>query len=137
MRATHERALTPLMRGALTRVARVGRTAGVVVVVSDFRDADWGSALRAVAARHSVLAVEVVDPAEAELPAAGLLTLVDPETGRVVEADTNAVELRRAYAAAEAERRADVAAGIRAAGADHLVLSTATDWLRDLGRQMA
>ena len=122
---------------ALTRVARVARSTGVVVVVSDFRDAGWAAALRSVAARHTVLAVEVVDPAEAELPAAGLLTLVDPETGRLVEADTNAVELRRAYAEAEGERRAEVAAALRRAGADHLVLSTQRDWLRDLGRRMS
>ncbi len=72
-----------------------------------------------------------------ELPAAGLLTLVDPESGRIVEADTNAPGLRDAYAKAEARRRAGVAAALRAAGADHLVLSTERDWLRDLGRRMS
>ncbi len=122
---------------ALVRVTRVARSTGVVVVVSDFRDEGWQPALRSVAARHTVLAVEVCDPAEAELPAAGLLTLVDPESGRLVEADTSAAELRAAYADAEAARRAAVASGIRAAGADHLVLSTQRDWLRDLGRRMS
>lgn len=129
-------ARTPLA-DALLRVTRVARSTGVVVVVSDFRDPGWAAALRSVAARHTVLAVEVVDPAEAELPAAGHLTLVDPESGRLVEADTDAPELRRAYADAELARRAGVAAGIRAAGADHLVLSTQRDWLRDLGRRMS
>lgn len=121
---------------ALARVARVARSTGVIVVVSDFRDPCWAAALRSLAARHTVLAVEVTDPAEAELPAAGLLTLVDPESGTLVEADTNAPQLRRAYAAAEAGRRAEVAARVRAAGADHLVLSTERDWLRELGRRL-
>lgn len=109
----------------------------MIVVVSDFRDDGWAPPLRAAAARHTVVAIEVVDPAEAELPAAGLLTLVDPETGRRVEADTGSGALRRAYAEAEAERREAVRRGIRAAGADHIVLSTERDWLRDLGRRMA
>jgi uncharacterized protein (DUF58 family) len=134
--ATGARAASPLAV-ALLRVGRVARSTGVVVVVSDFRDPAWPAAMRSLAARHTVLAVEVTDPGEAELPAAGLLTLVDPESGRVVEADTNVGELRRAYAQAEAERRAGVAAGVRAAGAEHLVLSTERDWLRDLGRTMS
>jgi hypothetical protein len=38
--------------------------------------------LRRLAARHDVVAVEVTDPREAELPDVGLVTLVDPESGR-------------------------------------------------------
>ena len=134
--ASRSRHAASPLADALVRVARVAGSTGVVVVVSDFREPGWAAALRGVAARHTVLAVEITDPAEAELPAAGLLTLVDPETGRLVEADTNAPELRHAYAAADAERRAEVARAVRAAGADHLVLSTHADWLRDLGRRM-
>jgi uncharacterized protein (DUF58 family) len=125
------------LAAALTRVGRVARSSGVLVIVSDFRDEGWAAALRAAGARHTVLAVEICDPAEAELPAAGLLTLVDPESGRLVEADTNAPGLRDAYAKADARRRATVAAALRAASADHLVLSTERDWLRDLGRRMS
>ncbi len=125
------------LAAALTRVARLARSTGIVVVVSDFRDEGWAAPLRACAARHTVLAVEVTDPAEAELPAAGLLTLVDPESGQVVEADTSAPRLREAYAGAESERRAAVATSLRGARADHLVLSTERDWLRDLGRRMS
>jgi hypothetical protein len=40
--------------------------------------------------------------------------------------------VRKRFAAAAAEERAEVAAALRRAGADHLVLSTAGDWLRDL-----
>jgi uncharacterized protein (DUF58 family) len=125
------------LAAALTRVARLARSTGVVVVVSDFCDEGWAAPLRACSARHTVLAVEITDPAEAALPAAGLLTLVDPESGQVVEADTSAPQLRDAYAAAESARRAAVAAAVRGARADHLALSTERDWLRDLGRRMS
>jgi uncharacterized protein (DUF58 family) len=123
------------LAGALTRTARLASGRGLVVIVSDFRDEGWVSPLRAVAGRHSVLAVEVTDPREHALPDAGLLVLVDPETGREVEADTGSHRLRDAFATAEAQRRARVAAQLRRAGADHVVLSTATDWLRELGRR--
>jgi uncharacterized protein (DUF58 family) len=102
----------------------------------DARDArpEWARALRALGARHDVLAVEIVDPREGELPAAGQLVLVDPETGRRLEADTASADLRRRFAAAELERRDALRAELRRAGARHVELSTDGDWLRELGR---
>jgi uncharacterized protein (DUF58 family) len=77
-----------------------------------------------------------VDPREAELPDVGHITLVDPETGAQVEADTSSPKLRAAFAEAEARRRADVAHQLRRAGVDHVVLSTGEDWLRELARRL-
>lgn len=118
----------------LVRVSRLARTRGLVVVVSDFRDEGWPRSLRALGARHTVVAVEVTDPRERELPDAGHLVLVDPETGAEVEADTNADHLRAAYAAAETARRDGIREQLRRAGAAHVVLGTDADWLRELAR---
>ena len=119
---------------ALVQAGRVARRPGLVVVVSDFREDGWRAPLAALAARHSVVAVEVRDPREASLPNAGHLALVDPETGALVEVDSSRARVRERYAALEAERREAVAAGLRAARADHIVLDTGHDWLRELGR---
>jgi uncharacterized protein (DUF58 family) len=118
----------------LLRVRRLAREPGLVVVVSDFRTSGWERPLRSLRARHSVLAVEVHDPREGELPDAGHLVLVDPETGRVVEADTASPALRRRFAAAEDERRDALRAELRLAGAEHVALRTDGDWLRELAR---
>jgi uncharacterized protein (DUF58 family) len=93
-------------------------------------------ALGALAARHDVLGVEVVDPREGELPDVGHLVLVDPETGRRHEADTASAELRRRFAAAELARRDTVARELRRVRARHVVVSTDGDWLRALGRSL-
>ncbi len=107
---------------------------GLVVVISDYRDEGWRGPLVSLSARHSVVAVEVRDPREEALPRAGHLALVDPETGALVEVDSSRARVRERYAALEAERRERVAAGLRAARADHIVLDTSQDWLRELGR---
>ena len=72
----------------LRRLGRLARGPGLVVVVSDFRAEDWTRPLRALAARHDVLGVELTDPREAELPDAGQLVLADPETGARLEVDS-------------------------------------------------
>ena len=118
---------------ALERVAAVARARGLVVVVSDFRgERDWEHRLRSLRARHGVLAVEIRDPRELELTPMGDLWLVDPETGRQLQVNTSRRGVRRRFAEAAAAERAEVAAALRRVGAEHLVLSTDSDWLRDL-----
>jgi uncharacterized protein (DUF58 family) len=106
-----------------------------VVVVSELLDDDdWPGQLRAVAARHEVVVVQVGDPREAELPPVGYLTVVDPETGERHEVQTANRRLRERFAAAAADQRAGAARAVRAAGAGHLELSTGRDWLLDVVR---
>ncbi len=119
--------------GAVDAVAAVARARGLIVVISDFRgERDWERPLRALRARHGVLAVEIRDPRELELTPMGDLWLVDPETGRQLQVNTSRRGVRRRFARAAQAEREDVAAALRRAGAEHLVLSTGGDWLRDL-----
>ncbi|MEJ5221510.1 MAG: hypothetical protein WHT63_05835, partial [Tepidiforma sp.] len=116
---------------ALQRVDRLAGRGRLVLIVSDFRGPrDWERPLLQVAARHDVLAVEIRDPREQELPDVGELWLMDPETGRRLRVDTGSRRLRERFAAAAAAERAEVAAAIARAGARHIVLSTSGDWLR-------
>jgi uncharacterized protein (DUF58 family) len=118
---------------ALASASAIGRQRGLVVIVSDFRGPrDWEAPLQQLRARHGVLCVEIVDPREQQLVPAGDLWLVDPETGRQVHVDTRRRKTRERFAQAAAAEREDVRAAIRRSGADHLVLSTAGDWLRVL-----
>ena len=118
---------------AVARTAALARNRGLIVVVSDFRgESDWERPMRALRARHGVLAVEIRDPREMELPPVGDLWLTDPETGRQLHVNTNKRRVRKKFARAAEEERAEVAAALRRVGADHLVLSTDGDWLQAL-----
>ena len=91
---------------ALQRVSRMARQPGLVVVISDFRDQHgWERPMGGLRIRHSVLAAEIVDPREAEVPAVGHLALVDPETGARIEVDTTRARVRERFAELERERR--------------------------------
>jgi uncharacterized protein (DUF58 family) len=118
---------------AVSGVAAVARARGLIVVVSDFRGPrDWESPLRRLRARHGILAVEIRDQRELELTPMGDLWLVDPETGRQLQVNTSRRSVRKRFSEAAAAERADVAATLRRANADHVVLSTSGDWLREL-----
>lgn len=116
---------------ALASASAIGRQRGLVVIVSDFRgERDWEGPLQQLRARHGVLCVEIVDPREQQLAPAGDLWLVDPETGRQVHVDTRRKKIRQRFEQAAAAEREEVRSAITRAGADHLVLSTAGDWLK-------
>ena len=118
---------------AIRRADAVARQRSLVVVVSDFRGPrDWRPPLLQLAGRHEVIAVEVRDPREQELPNAGELWLVDPETGRHLRVDTRSSRLRERFASAAAAERSGVARELSSAGVRHVVLSTSGDWLRTL-----
>jgi uncharacterized protein (DUF58 family) len=123
---------------ALVKLGRVATQPGLVVVISDFRDQEeWIRPLGALATHHSAMAIEVRDPRETRLPNVGHLSLVDPETGELVQIDTSRRRIRERFAAIEAEGRARVASELRRLAVEHVVLSTDGDWLKQLGRRLS
>ncbi len=122
---------------AMQRVTRMARQPGLVVVISDFRDQHgWQRPMGALRIRHSVLAAEIADPREAEVPAVGHLALVDPETGARIDVDTSNRRLRERFAELERERRETLMRELRRLRVDHVTLSTDQDWLLALGRHL-
>ncbi len=122
------------LTGAIEQLRRPPRRRGLAVVISDFLgEIRWERSLRALSGRHDLLAIEVTDPRDLELPAVGLVTLLDPETGRTKEVSTTP-QLRADFAEAAARHRADVATALRRCGAAQLSLSTDRDWIADVLR---
>ncbi len=123
------------LAAGLRAAGRLARRRGLVCVISDFlHEEGWENELRVLARRHQVLAVEVLDPRELELPNVGEVALVDPASGRRLTVSTASRELRERYADAAAEQRRRIAARVRGAGAAHLVLRTDRDWVLDIVR---
>ena len=123
---------------ALRRTRLTARRRSLIVVITDLMDAGpWDRELRALSHRHDVVVVEIRDPRETELPPVGLLTLVDPETGRKLEVQTANAKVRARFAAAAAAQVAAKERAVKASGAGHLVLSTDRDWMLDVVRFVA
>jgi uncharacterized protein (DUF58 family) len=117
---------------------RVAPRHSTVFVVSDFLLPPGAPglerALARAALRHDVIALPVGDPREDDLPAVGLLTAEDPETGRTVVVDTADPAFRAAHRErARAEREALLAL-LRRHGIDHVPLSTGASYVEPLLR---
>jgi uncharacterized protein (DUF58 family) len=126
--------------GALINMLnRPPRRRGMAVVISDFMTPveQWARPLRKLGVRHDLLAVEIVDPRELELPHVGVIALIDPESGQMHEVQTADPKLRHRYAEAAAAQRAEISSALRGAGAAHLRLRTDSDWMLDIVRFVA
>ncbi|MCY7343331.1 MAG: DUF58 domain-containing protein [Pseudonocardia sp.] len=122
------------LSAAIEQLRRPPRRRGLAVVISDFLgEPEWERPLRALSTRHDLLAVEVLDPRELDLPDVGTVVLADPETGRQREVVTTPL-LCREFAAAAREHRDRVAATLRRCGAAQLRLRTDSDWIADVVR---
>jgi uncharacterized protein (DUF58 family) len=92
------------------------------------------TALRIANRKHDVVAVQITDRYELELPALGRLTLEDAETGEIVELNTGPTSSRDAFALRQEKQRSDLARQFRSSGVDAIQLRTDEPYSAALGK---
>lgn len=93
----------------------------VLFLISDFLDDGYLQVLRHANRKHDVVAALITDPREAEMPAAGLVTLEDAESGTTRLVDTRSKAFRAELATRAATRRDQLRDQLRATGMDLVV----------------
>ncbi len=117
---------------AMRNAAALLKQRSVVFVISDFLDAGWEKSIKTLRRRHDVVAIPIHDPAEAALPAVGLVRLKDAETGASRVYDVSDPAFRKAWG--RARGFPDAAAVFRSAGVDSIPLSTDAGYEKPLVR---
>ena len=92
------------------------------------------SMLRQTNRRHDLVAVQITDRHELELPSLGRLVLKDAETGEVVEINTGDARKRAAFAERQTRAQAELARLFRSAGIDAIQLRTDQSYTAELSR---
>lgn len=112
---------------ALTLAQRLLRHRAIVAVVSDFADDGFARPLARLAARHDVVAIRLVDRADAALPPAGLVALEDAETGAVRVVDAADARVRAAFARDAEARHEALRQTFARSGVDAVEVGTGDD----------
>ncbi|GAA5168842.1 DUF58 domain-containing protein [Viridibacterium curvum] len=119
----------------LAHAEQLVKRRALIFVVSDFISAPgWGEALGRLAQRHEVVAVQLSDPLEHELPDIGMLLLQDAETGEQLFVDTHDKGFRRRFAELAQARETSLREQFALAGVDALELSTEGELIEALLR---
>jgi uncharacterized protein (DUF58 family) len=118
---------------ALSYLNNVLRRQTVLFLISDFLDDhDFSKPLAVAAKRHDLIALPIVDPLEEALPAVGVITLEDPETGEQIEIDTSSSQLREEYRLASQKRARDLKHFLASRRIDTVPLRTQEDYIPTL-----
>ncbi len=130
------------MKAALDFLMRVQSHKAITVVLSDFLNQKSGgvlpkdlqTSLRMTNRKHDVVAVQITDPHEMELPALGRLILEDAETGEILEVNTSRASSRDAFALRQQKQIGELAKQFRSSGINSIQLRTNESYSATLGR---
>ena len=95
------------IRMALEYFNHVNKKRTIAFLISDFIDDGYDRILRILSKKHDVIAVEISDPREEQLPDAGLIKFRDAETDTERWIDTGDRRVRNEFARFWQARRAD------------------------------
>lgn len=101
-------------------------------LISDFLNSDFEKPLRIASGKHDVVALNIMDRGEWQLPDLGLINLKDPETGKSFLADTSSPGVRKSYQKWWLKNHKDNLEIFKRNGVDVATLYTDVDYVRTL-----
>lgn len=110
------------------------KQSSIAFILSDFIDSNYEDTLRVVGKKHDLIGVKIYDQMDQALPEAGLMQLIDAETGRTHWVDTGNAYVRKKYEEQFFEATAYSVNVFKRAGSDLLHIKTGDDYVRVLQR---
>lgn len=117
---------------ALRYFTNVIKKSSTAFIISDFIDCNFDKELQIANRKHDIVALQVYDIRETELPDVGLIKLKDAETGSRIWVDTSDIRLRKTYKHAWGERQLALQKSFTKSGVDSVSMSTSEDYVKAL-----
>ena len=118
--------------GALDFLNKVQKKRSIIFLVSDMQDLNWQRPLQIANRRHDLVAIRTDDKAEHELPSAGLLRIIDPETQKMRVINTSSKKVRKAWNQLSRERTIAVEQTLRRCNVDEIHVQTGKPFTHSL-----
>lgn len=116
--------------GALKYFTNAIKKRSTAFIISDFIDSGFERTLSIANNKHDVVALQVYDIREAEIPNVGMIKMKDAETGERMWIDTSDKRLRKAYKHQWNERQLVLQKIFKQSGVDSVSMSTDDDYVR-------
>ncbi len=101
-------------------------------IISDFLTGDFTDELKMANRRHDVIALQIYDRRELELPKMGLVQFTDPETGELSWVNTNSKKIREGYAVNATEHYKRIKETFKKSGVDFARIRTGESYIAPL-----
>jgi len=118
--------------GALRYFTNAIKKSSTAFIISDFIDNNFERDLMIANRKHDIVALQVFDIRETELPNVGMIKLKDAESGERIWVDTSDKRLRTTYKHAWGENQLALQKSFTKSGVDLVSMSTSEDYVRVL-----
>lgn len=119
---------TNLQKGLNTAMNIIKRKS-VIVLISDFIDENYESALKGVAAKHDLVCIHLSDQREKDLPALGIVQVYDKESGKSIWVNTSSKEYKAYFEKQFTQKQESLKQLCQRYGADYLHVNTQDDYV--------
>lgn len=119
---------------ALEYLLRVIRRRSIVFLISDFLTENYQKALQVTNKKHDVIAIDIIDPREVQMPNVGFIELEDAETGETVLVDTSNSQVRSDFFTRSEKDRNSREKFFKSIGVDNINIYTDRSYVEPITR---
>ncbi len=119
---------------SLEYLSRVIKRRSIVFLVSDFLTEDYEKSLQVANKKHDIIAINILDQREIEMPSVGFIELEDAETGETVIVDTSNSSIRSSFYSQSKEERDKREKFFKSIGVDNINIHTDQSYVEPITR---
>lgn len=120
------------IKGALDYFNNVIKKRSIAFVISDFLDNSFEDQLKITARKHDLVALQITDQGEYELPKVGWIQIEDLETGQLKWVNTNSSRIRDTYKRQGLSHDLYLKNNFRKSGVDYAKIRTDQSYVKPL-----
>lgn len=118
---------------ALEYMTNVVKKRCTAFLISDFIDThDYSASMSIANRKHDLVAIQVYDRRDAQLPDVGLIKMRDSETGRMLWVDSSSASVRKSYDRLWYDRQQSLSETTAKSGVDLASIATDEDFVKSL-----
>lgn len=120
------------LTAALEYLSKVVKRRSIVFLISDFLTENYQRALQVANKKHDIIALEITDPRELELPNIGFIELEDAETGETILVDTSSPVIRNSFSSRSKSDRDSREKYFKSIGVDSIQVFTGQSYVEPI-----
>jgi uncharacterized protein (DUF58 family) len=120
------------LRLGLEHLYRILTRSAVIFIISDFMDSGYEKALKILHQKHDLIAIQIVDQREQQIPACGWLELEDAETGETMLVNTRDKKFRDDYEQLTSRRQEELDFLFKLTGIDAIKITPGASYIKPL-----
>jgi len=117
---------------SLEYLTRVIKRRSIVFLISDFLTENYEKSIQVANKKHDIIAINIIDPREIDIPNVGFIELEDAETGEIILLDTSNTQIRDTFYSESQQDRSKREKFFKSIGVDNINILTGRSYIEPI-----